>query len=163
MMMMTMMMMMMMMLMLYHGDDYDDDDDNDDGDDDDDDDDDDGSRWLAGRPVVPSRDLGRSRSYCMRSYSRALRRRGKGLGSTPEGRSIGGRPVVPLRDLGRSRSNCMRSYCRVGPFGPWGPMAQRRRGKGLGSTPEGRSPGGRPVVPLRDLGSFPKSLRAVLL
>ena len=62
MMMMMMMMVMMMMMMLYHDDDADDDDN--------DDDDDDGSRWLAGRPVVPSRDLGRSRSYCMRSYCR---------------------------------------------------------------------------------------------
>ena len=49
-----------------------------------------------------------------------------------------------------------------GPSGP-GPLAQRRRGKGLGSTPEGWWPGGRPVVPLRDLASFPKLLHALLL
>ena len=33
----------------------------------------------------------------------------------------------------------------------------------LGFVPEGRWPGGRPVVPLRDLGSFPKLLHAFLL
>ena len=48
---------------------------------------------------------------------------------------------------------------RWGPSGP-GP---RRRGKSFGSTPEGRSPRGRPVVPSRDLGSFLKLLHALLL
>ena len=44
-----------------------------------------------------------------------------------------------------------------------GPMAQHRRGKGLGYTAKGRWPGGRPVAPLRDWGSFPKLLHALLL